>query len=61
MDASRTGQFICESRKKLGLSLKDLANRLNITDKALSKWERGESLPDTGILLDVADSRSFGR
>ena len=43
MDAKKTGEFICENRKKRGMSQKELANKLNITDKAISKWERGGS------------------
>ena len=43
MDAKKTGQLICESRKQHGMSQKDLADILNITDKAISKWERGVS------------------
>jgi transcriptional regulator with XRE-family HTH domain len=43
MDAKKTGNFICESRKKQGMSQKELADKLGITDKAISKWERGVS------------------
>ena len=43
MDAKKTGKFICENRKKHGMSQKELADRLRITDKAISKWERGVS------------------
>lgn len=44
MDAEKTGKFICENRKKHGMSQKELADRLGITDNAISKWERGGSL-----------------
>ena len=44
MDAKKTGSFICENRKKQGMSQKELADKLGITDKAISKWERGGSL-----------------
>ena len=44
MDAKKTGNFICENRKKQGISQKELADKLGITDKAISKWERGGSL-----------------
>ena len=44
MDSIKTGKLICECRKKQGMSQKDLAKKLNITDKAVSKWERGVSL-----------------
>lgn len=43
MDAKKTGALICRSRKMLGMSQKELAARLNVTDKAVSKWERGVS------------------
>ena len=55
MDASRTGRFICESRKKLGLSQRELADMLNITDKAVSKWERGLSFPDISLLIPICE------
>lgn len=54
MDASLTGRFICENRKRLGLSQKELADRLNIPDKAISKWERGLSLPDISMLIPIS-------
>lgn len=56
MDALKTGRFICESRKKLGLSQSDLAERLNITDKAVSKWERGLSFPDITLLIPLSET-----
>ncbi len=43
MDNKQTGRFICERRKELSLNQKDLAEKLNITDKAVSKWETGVS------------------
>lgn len=55
MDAEKTGRFICENRKKKGLSQKDLAERLNITDKAVSKWERGLSFPDISMLIPISE------
>ncbi len=42
-------------RKKNGLTQQDLANKLNYTDKAISKWERGESIPDVIVLKQIAD------
>jgi transcriptional regulator with XRE-family HTH domain len=42
-------------RKKHGLTQQDLANKLNYTDKAISKWERGESVPDVIVLKQIAD------
>lgn len=46
---------IADLRKKQGMTQQDLAERLNYTDKAISKWERGESLPDVLILKQIAD------
>lgn len=55
MDAEKTGRFICENRKKCGLSQKELADRLHITDKAVSKWERGISFPDISLLIPLSE------
>lgn len=55
MDPKRTGEYIRESRKNKGLSQKELADRLNITDKAVSKWERGISFPDISMLIPLSE------
>ena len=44
------GLFISKKRKELNMTQKDLANKLNVTDKAVSKWERGLGCPDISIL-----------
>lgn len=44
MDQATTGRFIAARRKKLGLTQRQLAERLSISDKTVSKWERGGSL-----------------
>ena len=44
MDTHRTGQLIAARRKELGLTQKQLAGQLNVSDRAVSKWERGGSL-----------------
>ncbi len=46
---------ISELRRKEGLTQQDLAAKLNYTDKAISKWERGESVPDIMVLKQIAD------
>ncbi len=46
---------ICELRKKSGLTQIGLAEKLNYSDKAVSKWERGDSVPDVGVLKQLAD------
>lgn len=53
MDQIKTGRFIAECRKKQNLTQMQLAERLNITDRAVSKWERGKSLPDAAIMLEL--------
>lgn len=44
MDNTKTGAFIRELRKEQNMTQRDLADRLHITDRAVSKWERGVSL-----------------
>ena len=46
---------IAELRKKNGMTQQDLAAKLNYTDKAISKWERGESIPDVLVLKQISD------
>ena len=55
MNTEKMGRFIAERRKDKHMTQKDFARMLNITDKAVSKWERGESLPDIFILTQIAD------
>ncbi|MBP3543618.1 MAG: helix-turn-helix transcriptional regulator [Lachnospiraceae bacterium] len=49
------GLFLQELRKEKGYTQKDLANLLYVSDKAVSKWERGLSLPDTALLLPISE------
>jgi transcriptional regulator with XRE-family HTH domain len=51
MDQEKIGKFIAERRKAAGLTQAQLAEQLNITDRAVSKWERGKALPDSSIML----------
>lgn len=55
MDNQSTGKLIAEQRKTLGMSQKELAEKMNVTDKAVSKWETGKSAPDTGNLVPLAN------
>ncbi len=55
MDAKITGCFIAQLRKELGLTQKELAEKLEVTDKALSRWETGKGLPDTSLLKPLAE------
>ena len=50
MDASNTGEKISELRKEKGLTQKDLAELLNVTNKAVSKWECEKNFPDLALL-----------
>ncbi|MBO4848302.1 MAG: helix-turn-helix transcriptional regulator [Clostridia bacterium] len=55
MDNLKIGNYIQNLRKAAKLTQKELAEKLNISFQAVSKWETGESLPDTGILLELCD------
>lgn len=49
------GEIIAERRKALGMTQKDLADKMNVTDKAVSKWERNLSIPDVASIPTLAD------
>ena len=55
MDQIKIGKFIAECRKKANLTQMQLAEKLNITDRAVSKWERGKGLPDVSLMLDLCE------
>ena len=55
MDQLKIGKFIAECRKQVNLTQMQLAEKLGITDKAISKWERGIAMPDTSIMLELCD------
>ena len=55
MDQVKIGKFIAECRRKTNLTQMQLAEKLNITDRAISKWENGKSLPDSSIMLELCD------
>ena len=55
MDQIKIGKFIAECRKKAGLTQMQLAERLAITDRAVSKWETGRTMPDSSIMLELCD------
>lgn len=54
MDAVKIGALICELRNDRGMTQKQLAECLNISDKTVSKWERGSGFPDLSLLPDIA-------
>lgn len=55
MNEQKIGFFIQQLRKEKNLTQKDLADKLNITDKAVSKWERGLSCPDISLLIPLSE------
>ena len=56
MDNKKFGEFIAEIRKEKNMTQNDLAKELNLTDKAISKWERGLSFPDITIWEPLANA-----
>lgn len=53
MDQEKIGKFIASCRKKAGLTQAALAEKLNVTDRAVSKWETGRCLPDVAVMLEL--------
>ena len=55
IDKAKFGAFVAQLRKEKGLMQKDLAEKLYVSDKAVSKWERGLSIPDVTLLVPLAE------
>ena len=55
IDKEKFGTFLSQLRREKGMTQKDLAEKLFVSDKAVSKWERGLSLPDVALLQPLAD------
>lgn len=55
MNQIDTGKFIANCRKEKGLTQAQLAEKLNITDRAVSKWETGKCMPDSSIMLELSN------
>lgn len=55
MDYEKTGKLIQRMRKDQGMTQKQLADRMNLSDKTISKWERGCGLPEVSLLLELSD------
>ena len=55
MDLIKIGKYIAEKRKGLGLTQKQVAEKLGMSDKSVSKWERGICLPDVSIYMELCD------
>ena len=56
MDSIKVGNFITKLRKSKGLTQVELAKSINVTNKAISKWETGNGLPDVGLLYPLASA-----
>ena len=55
MDQEKIGRFIALRRKECGMTQMQLAQKLNITDRAVSKWETGRAMPDSSIMLELCN------
>ncbi len=55
IDVLKIGEQIATLRKAKGITQAELGNRVNVSFQAVSKWERGEALPDVGILVELAN------
>ena len=55
MNQAKIGKFIAECRKNKKLTQAELAEKLNITDRAISKWETGKGMPDSSIMLELCN------
>ena len=55
MNQAKIGSFIAQRRKEKGLTQAQLAEKLNITDRAVSKWETGRAMPDSSIMLELCE------
>lgn len=55
MNQTEIGKFIAKCRKEKKLTQAQLAEKLNITDRAISKWETGKSMPDSSIMLELCE------
>ena len=56
IDKQEFGRFVSQLRKEKGLTQKELASILEISDKAISKWETGVSIPDVGMLIPLSET-----
>jgi len=59
MDQEKIGKFIAELRKEKNMTQQELADKLGVTDRAISHWENGRRLPDYSLLKDLCDTLSI--
>ena len=55
MDQKKTGRFLRQLRNEKGLTQEQLANKFNVTNRSVSRWETGSNLPDISLLVEIAD------
>lgn len=55
MDLKKIGKYIAEKRKVLGLTQVQVAEKLGMSDKSVSKWERGICLPDVSVYMKLCE------
>lgn len=55
MEQAKVGKFIAKCRKNKNMTQAELAEKLNITDRAISKWETGKGMPDSSIMLELCN------
>ena len=55
MNLTKIGTYIKEKRKEIGMTQQELATRLHVTDRAVSKWEVGRGMPDTTIMRELCE------
>ena len=60
MDKIKTGALIAAARKEKNLTQRELAAALHVSDRAISKWERGAGFPDISLLEPLADALDLG-
>lgn len=60
MDQLKIGRFIAAERKRQGLTQRQLAEQLSISDKTISKWECGKGLPEVSLMLPLCKALQIG-
>lgn len=60
MDQKKIGSFLRELRKEQGITQEDLAEKLNVSSRTISRWETGTNMPDISLLIEIADFFDVG-